>query len=66
MKKDPRVTAEQIIAAVGGKENIVSVMHCATRLRLSLKNTSKIDIENIKKHLELLVTLKKVDNIKSF
>ena len=49
MKKDPRVTAEQIIAAVGGKENIVSVMHCATRLRLSLKNTSKIDIENIKK-----------------
>ena len=62
MKKDPRVTAEQIIAAVGGKENIVSVMHCATRLRLSLKNTSKI----LKKHLELLVTLKKVDNIKSF
>ena len=43
MKKDPRVTAEQIIAAVGGKENIVSVMHCATRLRLSLKNTSKIE-----------------------
>ena len=57
MKKDPRVTAEQIIAAVGGKENIVSVMHCATRLRLSLKNTSKIDIENIKKLREMMTTL---------
>lgn len=30
--------ASQVIENVGGKENIKSVQHCATRLRLQLKN----------------------------
>ena len=46
------VIAKEIIAAVGGKENISSVAHCATRLRLEVKNEEQIDkdtVENIKK-----------------
>lgn len=46
--------ASDIIKCVGGKDNIVSAMHCATRLRLSLKNDSLVnenglaDIEVVK------------------
>lgn len=34
---------KQIIAAVGGEDNIQSVVHCATRLRFVLKDESKAD-----------------------
>ncbi|MEC0182420.1 sucrose-specific PTS transporter subunit IIBC [Paenibacillus peoriae] len=33
-------TAQQILTAVGGSENIISAAHCATRLRLVLKDES--------------------------
>ena len=42
--------AEQTIAKLGGKENITTFAHCATRLRLTLADESKVDkeaIENI-------------------
>lgn len=42
--------ASQILEKVGGRENIRSVEHCATRLRLVLNDKSKIDekaIDNI-------------------
>lgn len=42
--------AEQTIAKLGGKENITTLAHCATRLRLTLADESKVDkeaIENI-------------------
>ncbi len=42
MRKEERVAA-QILEHIGGKENIRSVEHCATRLRLILKDKSKID-----------------------
>lgn len=35
--------ASQILKGVGGKENIVSAAHCATRLRLVIADNSKID-----------------------
>ena len=39
--------AAQIVAAVGGKENLSNVMHCATRLRLTCLDESKIDADTI-------------------
>ncbi|MDY3127369.1 MAG: glucose PTS transporter subunit IIA [Corynebacterium sp.] len=38
-----RTVAEQILAGVGGAENITSFTHCATRLRFELADASKVD-----------------------
>ncbi|WP_066371502.1 PTS system trehalose-specific EIIBC component [Neobacillus fumarioli] len=44
VSKDPlRRTAEEVIDAVGGKENIAAVTHCVTRLRFALSDDSKVD-----------------------
>ena len=40
--------AESVLAAVGGKENIVSVTHCMTRLRFNLKDMSVPKDEEVK------------------
>lgn len=40
-------TAEQILGFIGGKDNIISAAHCATRLRLVLKDESKIDLKGL-------------------
>ncbi|WP_062381490.1 PTS transporter subunit EIIB [Demequina pelophila] len=44
-------TAQEIVKAVGGADNIVSLTHCATRLRFQLVDASGIDtpqVESIK------------------
>ena len=38
-----QIVAKEILEHIGGKENIKSVEHCATRLRLILKDKGKID-----------------------
>lgn len=48
MKKDAKVTARQILEAMGGRENISSAFHCATRLRISVNDPEKIEVEAIK------------------
>lgn len=40
---------EQIVQAVGGKENIAVATHCVTRLRFALKDESKVDKEALEK-----------------
>ena len=40
--------AEEILAAVGGKENVSNVFHCMTRLRFNLKDNGLIDSNKIK------------------
>lgn len=40
--------AKQIIEKVGGKDNIISVTHCATRLRFALANESLANDDEIK------------------
>lgn len=42
--------AKDILSHVGGKENIVSLVHCATRLRFKLKDPSRSDAEGLKRH----------------
>ncbi|WP_455720022.1 glucose PTS transporter subunit IIA [Agathobacter sp.] len=47
---DYRKSAQEVITHIGGKDNIVSAAHCATRLRLVIADNSKMDaaaIENI-------------------
>lgn len=40
---------EQLLTNVGGKENIVGLTHCMTRLRFKLKDEAKAQTETIKK-----------------
>lgn len=48
MKKDYESLAKNILNLVGGKENVSHVMHCATRLRFTLKDIDKAKTEEIK------------------
>ena len=41
---DHQNAAKEILAAVGGPDNIVSAAHCATRLRLVIADDSKVDM----------------------
>ncbi|MDO4537896.1 MAG: glucose PTS transporter subunit IIA [Coriobacteriales bacterium] len=43
MALDTAQAAKEILAAVGGPENVVSAAHCATRLRLVIADDSKVD-----------------------
>ncbi|WP_320164496.1 PTS transporter subunit EIIC [uncultured Trichococcus sp.] len=43
-----KLTAEEILANVGGPENISNMSHCATRLRLNLRDHSKADDDAVK------------------
>ncbi|MDT2756335.1 PTS transporter subunit EIIC [Enterococcus asini] len=42
-------TADEVLHAVGGKENVASVFHCMTRLRFHLKDSSLPNTDEIKK-----------------
>lgn len=42
---DIRKQAEEIVQALGGKENVSAATHCVTRLRLALHDESKVDQE---------------------
>jgi trehalose PTS system EIIBC or EIIBCA component len=42
-------SVEQIIQAIGGKENIIGATHCVTRLRFALKDEKKVDKEALEK-----------------
>ena len=41
------VIAKQLLEHLGGKENIQALAHCATRLRLALKDEEKVNEEAI-------------------
>ena len=45
MALDYRKCAEEIYSHLGGRENIISAAHCATRLRLVIADNSKLDLK---------------------
>lgn len=49
MAKDYNQLAKDIVALVGGENNVISLAHCITRLRFKLKNASLAKTEEIRK-----------------
>ena len=46
--KDYKQLASKILNAVGGKENVASLVHCATRLRFEIKDYTAVDEKAVK------------------
>lgn len=44
---DYRKRATEILHELGGKENLISAAHCATRLRLVIADNSKVNKGNL-------------------
>ena len=63
---DMKQIATQVIQNIGGKENIVRATHCATRLRLILKDDTKINAAEIENIDGVKVLLQRPSNIKLF
>lgn len=55
-KLDYSQVAKNILANVGGRENVNSVRHCITRVRFKLKDESRAD-DNIVKNLEGVISV---------
>lgn len=56
MSDDYKKIATEVIKAVGGADNIISAAHCATRLRLILKDRKKADDKKVEE----------IDKVKGF
>ncbi|MDV5357338.1 PTS beta-glucoside transporter subunit IIABC [Kosakonia sp. SMBL-WEM22] len=54
---DYQTLANVILSHVGGKENISSVVHCATRLRFKLKEMEKADADGLKKQPGIIMVV---------
>ena len=44
MAKDYKKLGENIVASLGGPDNVAKLLHCATRLRFTLQDTGKADL----------------------
>lgn len=58
MAKDYTELANDIVKHVGGKDNIVKLVHCVTRLRFTLKDESKADEEYLKQREGVVTVVK--------
>lgn len=52
-----RVLAEKIIKGVGGQDNIVSLVHCATRLRFDLHDFNLADAQSLKQDKAIIMVV---------
>lgn len=46
-EKDFKQIADAVVKAIGGKDNAVEAFHCATRLRINLKDVSKVNTDGL-------------------
>ena len=54
MRRKYEKLAQEIVKKVGGKENIISLRHCVTRLRFQLKDVEKaVDPETSHSTIEM-------------
>lgn len=58
-----RESSIQIVEKLGGKDNIASLNNCMSRLRVVLKDDSKVDEESLKKLNEVLAVIKQDNGI---
>jgi PTS system beta-glucosides-specific IIC component len=58
MSKDYSVTARGIWEAIGGKDNVRNIVHCATRLRITLTNQSKSNDDAVRATPGVVSTVK--------
>ncbi|MCS2172889.1 PTS beta-glucoside transporter subunit IIABC [Scandinavium sp. TWS1a] len=49
--------ARDILAQIGGRENIVNLVHCATRLRFKLKEGKRANAEVLKKNPDIIMVV---------
>ena len=47
MRKEEKI-AKDVLQGIGGKDNVRRIAHCMTRLRLSIKDNLKVNLENLK------------------
>ena len=58
MSKNYEEYAKEIINCVGGKKNIIDVIHCFTRLRFKLKDNSIVDVAKVE-NVDIVVKVMK-------
>lgn len=58
MAKDYTELAQDIVAHVGGKDNIIKLVHCVTRLRFTLKDESKAYDDYLKQRDGIVTVVK--------
>lgn len=58
-KRDYSKLARNILNAVGGEDNVVSLIHCMTRLRFTLKDESVVNDDAVKKINGVMGVMKK-------
>lgn len=49
--------ASEILAGVGGRDNVKSLVHCATRLRFKLRDDSHANAEALKKNSGVIMVV---------
>ncbi|PHM37044.1 PTS system beta-glucoside-specific EIIBCA component (Includes: Beta-glucoside-specific phosphotransferase enzyme IIB component; Beta-glucoside permease IIC component; Beta-glucoside-specific phosphotransferase enzyme IIA component) (fragment) [Xenorhabdus innexi] len=52
-----QLLAQEIIADVGGQGNIISLVHCATRLRFKLRDSALADISKLKAQSDIITVV---------